>query len=106
MVSAGLGLGLTGCGSDPIVCRDRPDDTTGYLKPICEHLRSEYGTYRIDPNELEIASIKPGDESLDAFAPYDNADYDWVRLSCCYTGDVAVIHRATVEVVTMRFGDK
>jgi len=101
-----------GCGGDdqgavPMVtsCMPRPDDSTGYLESICEYIIDQVGTYEIDPNTIEVREIVPGDQNELAVPPYDTVEYDWVYLDCCYTGDVAVIERASGVVVDFHLGD-
>jgi hypothetical protein len=78
----------------PFQCVDRPDDTSGYLQPICQHIVDSLGEYEIDPNTLQIESITPVD-----------ATTDQVQLSCCFSGDVAVMDRATKTVQSFSPGD-
>jgi hypothetical protein len=80
-------------GGPPFRCVARPDDTSGYLQPICQYIVDELGEYEIDPNTLEIESITPNDET------------DQVRLSCCFTGDIATMDRATKTVLGFSLGD-
>jgi hypothetical protein len=99
-------VAIASCGSDdgdsdhkpvdlapPFACADRPDDTTGYLQPICQYIVDELGEYVIDPNMLEIETITAMGE------------HDEVRLSCCYTGDIATMDRATRTVISFSLGD-
>jgi hypothetical protein len=79
--------------SPPFTCADRPDDTSGYLQPICQYIVSQLGEYEIDPNTLEIETITP------------MGDHDEVRLSCCYTGDIATMDRTTRTVLGFSLGD-
>ncbi len=74
-------------------CLDRPDDMSGYLQPICWYIVSTLRQYEIDPNTLEIESITA------------DGDVDQVRMSCCFTGDIAVMDRATRTVVSFSLGD-
>ena len=87
-------------------CVERPDDPTGYLQPICQYITSNFETYPEDPNLLEIESVTPGDQETRFNEPqFQTADYDFVALSCCYTGDWAVIDVTTTEVVQFYLGD-
>ena len=85
-------------------CVDRPEDMTGYLQPICRYLADTYGHYDVDPNTLTIRYVMPGDQFSSAQPPTNTAEYDYVFLSCCYTGDVSIVRRATHEVVDFWFG--
>ncbi len=103
---------LSGCGSedgvqldDAFVCEDRPDDNTGYLKPICEYLVINYQSYSIDPNELQITRIEPGSKASYPVQGYNTDAYDYVYLSCCYTGDLAIMSVETKTVLRFIVGD-
>ncbi|MFC1610121.1 hypothetical protein ACFL6C_04255 [Myxococcota bacterium] len=94
-------------------CVDRPEDSTGYLKLICEFLAANLDRYEIDPNTLEIEQVIPGDEYDASVGPgrsdwldkYANSAYHLVGLNCCYTGDWAVIEVDTETVVDFSVGD-
>jgi hypothetical protein len=92
--------------SDGFECVPRPDDSTGYLQPICLFLQERYRLYDVNPNTLTIESIVPGNEWELTESPFANEAYDFVELSCCYTGDWAVIDRDRVVVSDFIFGDK
>lgn len=91
---------------DDYECVERPDDPTGYLQPICEYIAANMDSYPMDPNQLEIEGITPGDEQTRFNVPeYSSAQFDFVALSCCYTGDWAVIDVTTKQVVAFFLGD-
>lgn len=87
-------------------CHGRPEDVTGYLQPICRYVADVLGRYEIDPNTLAIELVTPGDQVPGAMPPTNTAEFDHVRLSCCFTGDHAVMRRATHEVVAFMLGDQ
>jgi hypothetical protein len=87
-----------------IECEPRPDDSTGYLEPICNYLVDTFGTYDVDPNTLDIERVESGADYGSAQDPYNTAQYDYVFLDCCYTGDGAVIDTNTLEVVEFWIG--
>ena len=83
----------------------RGDDATGYLELICDHLVENFERYPEDPNKLRIINTVPGDEQgLFATSSYGTSDYLFVALSCCFTGDWAVIHAPTSNVVAFYAG--
>ncbi len=89
-------------------CAERPDDPTGYLQPICQHIAENFSCYAMDPNKLEIAEITSGINETyccEYCIEYCSVDYDFVWLSCCLTGDGAVIHVATKTVVEFWLGN-
>ena len=95
---------VAACSDDaPVECQDRADDATGYLQPICEYIQANLPSYESDPSKLTILALTPGDE-VPGTGPYNTSDYDWVRLSCCYTGDTAVIRKADRTVVAFNLG--
>ena len=107
-----MSLLLAGCGNedgvqldDAFVCEDRPDDNNGYLEPICEYLVDNYPSYRIDPNELQIRRIESGSEEPYPVQGYNTDAYDYVYLSCCYTGDLAIMSVETKTVLRFIVGD-
>ena len=87
-------------------CRGRLDDETGYLKPICEHIAARFDSYPDDPNTLEIVEVVSGDEQDRFHAPeLSTEEYVFVGLSCCFTGDWAVVAVGTREVVDFYLGN-
>jgi len=87
--------GAGGAGS----CLPRDDDPTGYLVKICEYLLAHRDTIRVlvDPNSYHIDSIERRTEA--------GRNVLWVRLDCCFTGDIAIIDPATDEVIGFSVGD-
>jgi hypothetical protein len=85
-------------------CMDRPDDPTGYLKPICEHLVASFASYPVDPNKLAIRASGKGSERLPQGSPYATDAFTVVDLNCCYTGDSAIIEVASKRVIEFRLG--
>ena len=107
-----MSLLLAGCGNedgvqldDAFACEDRPDDKTGYLKPICEYLAINYQSYSIDPNGLQIKRIESGSGASSPVEGYNTDAYDYVYLSCCHTGDLAIMSVETKTVLRFILGD-
>lgn len=89
------------------VCHERPDDPTGYLQPICLFIADHFEWYRVDPNTLRITKVTNGNEYIGSRGEqFHTVDYDFVELSCCYMGDVAVIEVATKTVVEFYLSPK
>jgi hypothetical protein len=80
-------------------CLPRDDDPTGYLVKICQYLLAHSATIHVgvDPNGYHIESIEQRTEA--------GRDVLWVRLDCCFTGDIAFIDPATGEVIGFSLGD-
>ncbi len=106
---------LVGCGTDDdagvrlgpsFVCLERPDDQTGMLRPICEYMVSQLDHYPVDPNSLSIVDTLGGVEAQTRFTlpEYASSDYVFVGLSCCYTGDWAVVHTPDLKVERLILG--
>lgn len=87
-------------------CMERTDDPTGYLQPICLYLVANYDVYNVDPNTLSIEAVVSGEEWQGSASAFATSDYDFVELSCCYTGDLAVVEKAHREVVDFILGDR
>jgi hypothetical protein len=66
---------------------------------ICEYLLAHSDTIRVlvDPNSYNIESIERRSEA--------GSNVLWVRLDCCFTGDIAIINAATDEVIGFSVGD-
>ena len=95
IAAGGAAIGGAGAGS----CLPRDDDPTGYLVKICEYLLAHRDTIRVlvDPNSYHIDSIERRTEA--------GRNVLWVRLDCCFTGDIAIIDPATDEVIGFSVGD-
>lgn len=86
-------------------CEPRPDDETGYLEPICAYIVDTFDSYPEDPNDLEIEQVVSGSEDPRGDGQYATTQYDHVFLSCCFTGDIAVMDTSTNQVVYFELGD-
>ncbi len=80
-------------------CDARPDDPTGYLQPICQHiLANNIDVSPADPNDYRIKHMEDRVE--------DGREIVWVFLDCCYLGDIAVIDKESGAVLSFRPGAK
>jgi hypothetical protein len=87
-------------------CVARPDDPTGYLEPICQYIATLFESYWVDPNTFTIEKIIPGNvQRVFGLPQYSTREYDFVLLSCCHTGDWAVVHVDSKTVVYFSPGD-
>jgi hypothetical protein len=73
-------------------CTPKPDDPDQHLVRICRYLRA---------NEIDVSPGSPNGYRIRAIEDRveDGHPVLWVFLSCCYMGDVAVIDKATGEVI-------
>ena len=103
---------MVGCGSGServtldsgFECVERPDDETGFLQPICEYLVTEFDEYDADPNTLEVVQIIAGEDWTRTGSRFADADHVFVGLSCCFTGDWAVVEESSGRVVEFILG--
>jgi hypothetical protein len=93
------GSAATGGAGGAASCLPRDDDPTGYLVKICQYLLAHRDTIHVatDPNSYHIESIERRTEA--------GRNVLWVRLDCCFTGDIAIIDTATDEVIGFSVGD-
>jgi hypothetical protein len=83
----------------PAPCGPRADDPQQYLLRICEHVRA---------NAIDVSPADParyGIKRLEERAE-DGRQVVWVFLNCCYLGDIAVIDKASGQVLSFRVGAK
>ncbi len=86
-------------------CAPRPADATGFLQPICQYLVDNFKSYNVNPNGLQIKRILKGsDQTRFGESEYANDNYRFVEVSCCYTGDWAVVDVRTNKVVDFSLG--
>ncbi|MBI5564486.1 MAG: hypothetical protein HY870_06300 [Chloroflexi bacterium] len=78
-------------------CPARPDDPNGYLNTICRYVRDRQ--LNVAPADPATYHIKRTEEQTQ-----NNRGVVWVFLNCCGLGDIAVIDRATGEVIEFRKG--
>ncbi|MGE0546049.1 MAG: hypothetical protein AB7O24_07480 [Kofleriaceae bacterium] len=107
-------VGLVACGenaSDGVTlgaefqCNQRNEDTTGFLQPICQHIAATFETYPIDPNTLVIEqNLSGAEQTLFDRPELETDDYRFIGLSCCYTGDWAIIEIDTLRVAEFVLG--
>ena len=83
--------------SAPAECQPRDDDPQGYLFKICTHLQAnEIDVTPGDPTRYRIKHMEERTEN--------NRTVVWVFLDCCYMGDIAIIDKASGEVIDFRVG--
>jgi hypothetical protein len=83
----------------PDRCDPRPDDPTGYLQPICQHiLANNIDVSPANPNGYRIKRVEARVEG--------GREVFWVFLDCCYLGDIAVIDKESGAVLSFRPGAK
>jgi len=83
----------------PRLCQPRTDDPQGYLFKICTYLQTnKIDVSPADPTAYQIKRIEERTEGDQAVV--------WVFLNCCYLGDIAVIDKASGEVIDFRVGAK
>lgn len=93
----GLAMWLTAPASRP--CHPREDDPQGYLFKICTYIQEKkINVSPANPTEYRIKQIEERTEG--------NREVVWVFLSCCYLGDIAIIDKASGEVIEFRVGAK
>lgn len=101
MIGGGLGLGLIVLWSfyaaQPRPCEPRADDPDGYLYQICVYIQThQIDVTPADPADYQIVRIEDRLE--------DGREVRWVFLNCCYMGDIAIIDKATGEIIDFRVG--
>jgi hypothetical protein len=78
-------------------CPPRPDDPTGYLTTICNYIQAnQVNVAPADPYQYQIKQIEERTENGEPVI--------WVFLNCCGMGDIAVIDKASGQVVSFRAG--
>jgi hypothetical protein len=78
-------------------CEPRQDDPEGYLFKICLYIQEkQIDVSPADPTNYHIKRIEEHTES--------GREVLWVFLNCCYLGDIAVIDKATGEVIRFQVG--
>jgi hypothetical protein len=81
----------------PAACKPRQDDPQGYLFKICSYIQEkQINVSPADPTRYEIKRIE---ERVENGRPVV-----WVFLNCCYLGDIAVIDKASGDVIQFRVG--
>jgi len=90
----------------PAECSPRPDDPSGYLLRICEHILAENITMLADPNTLSIREI----ENVTCPRTMDGTCREGqsmirVRLSCCFMGDDVYFDAESGELLFYSKGD-
>jgi hypothetical protein len=103
-----VGLGLLGIAGVTVMflvqpatrtCQPRTDDPEGYLLKICQYIQErDLDVSPADPTNYHIKRIEERAEKGRAVL--------WVFLDCCYLGDIAVIDKASGEVIEFRVGAK
>ena len=85
--------------SGPSTCEPRQDDPEGYLFKICLYIQEkQIDVSPADPTGYHIKRIEEVEEN--------GRPVLWVFLDCCYLGDIAVIDKATGEVIGFQVGDQ
>jgi hypothetical protein len=83
--------------SGPSTCEPRQDDPEGYLLKICVYIQEkQINVSPADPTRYQIKRIEEREEN--------GRPVLWVFLNCCYLGDIAVIDKATGEVINFEVG--
>ena len=83
--------------SGPSTCEPRQDDPEGYLFKICVYIQEkQIDVSPADPTGYHIKRIEEVEEN--------GRPVLWVFLDCCYLGDIAVIDKATGEVISFQAG--
>jgi hypothetical protein len=83
----------------PRTCGPRTDDPQGYLFKICTYIQEkQLDVSPADPTGYHIKQIEERQENGRAVV--------WVFLNCCYLGDIAIIDKASGEVIRFRVGAK
>ena len=78
-------------------CPSRKDDTDGYLLKICTYIREKgIDVSPADPTAYQIKRIEEG--------VYEGQPATWVYLDCCFMGDVAIINKASGEIINFWVG--
>jgi hypothetical protein len=93
----GLIVWLTGPAS--YTCHPREDDPQGYLFKICLYIQEK---------KLDVSPANPTEYRLKQIEEHTEGGREviWVYLSCCYLGDMAIIDKASGEVIDFRLGAK
>jgi hypothetical protein len=93
-------LGL-GCASpDPSSCPNRgADDPDGHLLRICRYILEK---------KIDVSPANPATYNIKRIEPHSDNGQEtlWVFLDCCYLGDIAVVDKATGEVLSFQPGAK
>ena len=80
-------------------CHPRTDDPQGYLFKICTYIQEkQLDVSPADPTSYQIKQIEERQEN--------GRTVVWVFLNCCYLGDIAIIDKASGEVIEFRVGAK
>lgn len=80
-------------------CEPRQDDPEGYLFRICTYIQEkQINVSPADPTRYRIKRIEEREEN--------GRPVVWVFLNCCYLGDIAIIDKASGEVIQFRVGDQ
>ena len=83
--------------SGPTTCEPRQDDPEGHLLRICLYIQEkQLDVSPADPTAYQIKRIEERDEN--------GRPVLWVFLNCCYLGDIAVIDKASGEVIDFQVG--
>jgi hypothetical protein len=78
-------------------CPPRSDDPTGYLTAICRYIQdNQVNVAPADPYRYQIKQIEERTENGQKVV--------WVFLNCCGMGDIAVIDKASGQVISFRVG--
>ncbi|MFN8454120.1 MAG: hypothetical protein U0401_05505 [Anaerolineae bacterium] len=94
-----IGLAMWLLAPAPHPCRPREDDPQGYLFKICSYIQEKkIDVSPANPHEYRIKQIEERTQG--------KKEVIWVYLSCCYLGDMAIIDKATGEVIDFQLGAK
>ncbi len=99
VLALAFGLAMWLVAPAPRPCRPRDDDPQGYLFKICAYIQEKkIDVSPADPTGYQIKRIEERTEG--------NRVVVWVFLNCCYLGDIAMIDKASGEVIEFRVGAK
>jgi hypothetical protein len=80
-------------------CKSRDDDPQGYLLKICNYIKAkQLNVSPADPNNYHIKRVEERQQN--------NRTVLWIFLDCCFMGDIAVIDKASGEIIEFRVGPK